>query len=65
MTLGSPNLAIALQAKLNAGRPRRPNRAQPAGSEARGRGELDAVWGKSYELSASFGVLDATRALAG
>jgi hypothetical protein len=65
MTLGSPNMAVVLQAKLNAGRPRRPNRAQPAGSEARGRGELDAVWGRSYELSASFGVLDATRAMAG
>ena len=66
MTVGSPNLAIALLAKLNAGHSAIAMAAhnQLAVKLAAEVG-LDAVWESGFEPSDSYVVLDATHAVAG
>src|SRR3954453_15640095 len=61
MTIGSHNLAIALRAKLNAGRPALAMAAHnPLAAKLAANAGFDAIWGSGFELSASYAVPDAS-----
>src|SRR3954463_12322293 len=61
MTIGSHNLAIALRAKLNAGRPAIAMAAHnPLAAKLATQAGFDAIWGSGFELSASYAVPDAS-----
>jgi 2-methylisocitrate lyase-like PEP mutase family enzyme len=66
MMIGLPNLEIAMRTKLNAGRAAIAMAAHnQLAAKLAAEGDFDTVCGSGFELSASYAVLDATRAVAG